>query len=63
MSDGMYEAMSGKPNKTKVPREIQINNYVDLLIFEDSVLITNKKEKTTIALKKITLKKIMKELK
>lgn len=63
MSDGMYEALAGKPSKNKVPREIQINNYVDLLVFKDSVLITNKKEKTTIALKKITLKKIMKELK
>jgi hypothetical protein len=63
MSDGMYEAMAGKPSKTKVPREVQINAHVDVLVFKDSVLITNKKEKTTIALKKVTLKKIMKELK
>lgn len=62
MSDGMYEALAGKPSKTKIPREIQINKFVDVLIFKDSVLITNKKEKTTIALKTKTLKKIMKEL-
>lgn len=62
MSDGMYEAFAGKVNKKKVPREIQINKYVDVVLFKDSALITNKKEKTTIALKYKTLKKILKEL-
>lgn len=63
MSDGMYEAFAGKPSKKKVPREVKINKNVDLIVFKDSVIIYDKLEKTTIALKKTTLKKIMGELK
>jgi hypothetical protein len=63
MSDGMYEAFAGKPGKKQIPREVQINKNVDVVIFKDSVLIYNKLEKTTISLKKTTLKKIIGELK
>lgn len=62
MSDGMYEAFAGKPKKSKIPREVEINKDVDLVVFKDRVLISNKLEKTTIALKKTTIKKIVKEL-
>ena len=63
MSDGMYEAFAGKPDKKKLPREVQINKYVDVLYEKNAVLITNKKEKTFISLKYTTLEKIMKERK
>lgn len=62
MSDGMYEAMAGKPSKTKIPREVHINEHVNIVVFKDSVLISNTKEQSTIALKTRTLKKIVKEL-
>ena len=58
MSDGMYEAFAKRNQK----KEFKINKNVDLVEYEDRVLITNKLEKTSIALKKRTLKKIMKEL-
>lgn len=62
MSDGMYEAFAGKPKKSKIPREVEINKHVDLVVFKDRVVISNKLENTTIALKKTTMKKILKEL-
>jgi hypothetical protein len=61
MSDGMYEALTGRGKSAKV-REVAINKYVDVLVYKDRVLISNKKEQTTIALKKKTLAKIVKEM-
>ena len=58
MSDGMYEAFAKRNQK----KEHQINKHVEMVEYGDRVLITNKLEKTSIALKKRTLKKIMKEL-
>ena len=62
MSDGMYEAFTARPDKKKTPREVQINKNVDMVIYKDRVLISNKLEKTFIALKIKTVKKIAKEL-
>lgn len=61
MSDGMYEALSGR-GKNKVPREVQINKDVDIILYKDSIIITNKKQNALIALKTKTLKKILKEV-
>ena len=61
MSDGMYEAFTKRGKNSKV-REVAINKYVDVLVYKDRVLISNKLEQTTIALKKKTLSKIIKEI-
>lgn len=61
MSDGMYEAFAGRQKNVKI-REVAINKYVDIIVYKDRVLISNKKEQTTIALKKKTINRIAKEI-